>query len=114
MQRQELTDRINTGRKINAVIDALGGQVDQKWLRLIETDDVALNPETGEVDQMTVARVAESLKKQWPEMIQRKTTLPPQAPQGNNGGKISESEWKSLKTTAEMNKWKPNQIIWGS
>jgi hypothetical protein len=113
-QRQELTERINTGRKINAVIDALGGQVDQKWLRLIETDDVALNPDTGEVDQMTVARVAESLKKQWPEMIQRKATLPPNAPQGNSGGKISESEWKSLKTVAEMNKWKPDQIVWGS
>lgn len=113
-QRQELTERINTGRKINAVIDALGGQVDQKWLRLIETDDVALNPETGEVDQMTVARVAESLKKQWPEMIQRKATLPANAPQGNNGGKISEAEWKSLKTVAEMNKWKPDQIVWGS
>jgi len=114
-QRQELDERITRGMKLTSVIEALGGQVDQKWFKLIDTDEVAVNPETGEIDKMTVARVAESLKRQWPEMVQRVTKFPSQAPQGLNGGpgKITESEWKTLKNSAEMNKWRRDQIIWG-
>lgn len=113
--RQELDQRITHGMKLNMVIEALGGQVDQKWYKLIDTDEVAVNPDSGEIDKMTVARVAESLKKQWPEMIQRNAKLPATAPQGLNGGpgKITESEWKSLKNSAEMNKWRRDQIVWG-
>jgi hypothetical protein len=114
-QRQELDERISRGMKLTSVIEALGGQVDQKWYKLIDTDEVAFNPDTGEIDKMTVARVAESLKRQWPEMVQRVTKFPAQAPQGLNGGpgKITESEWKSLKSVSEMNKWKRDQIVWG-
>lgn len=114
-QRQELADRITHGLKLNSVIDALGGNVDQKWFKLIDTTEVAVNPETGDIDQMTVARVAESLKKQWPEMIRSSAKFPSAAPQGLRGGpgKITESEWKSLKNTAEMKKWGRDQIVWG-
>jgi len=107
--RQELSERITQGRKLNAVIDALGGNVDQKWLRLIDTDDVVVNPETGEVDQMTVARAAESLKKQWPEMLRKTAALPNAAPAGNGGGIISRAEWLKL-SSKEMMKYKPDQI----
>jgi hypothetical protein len=107
--RQELSDRITQGRKLNAVIDALGGNVDQKWLRLIDTDDVVVNPETGEVDPMTVARAAESLKKQWPEMLRKTATLPNAAPAGNGGGMISRADWLKL-SSKEMMKYKPDQI----
>jgi len=114
-ERQELSERISHGLKMNCVIDALGGIVDQKWYKLIDTSEVAINPESGEVDMMTVARVAESLKKQWPEMIQRTAKLPATAPQGLNGGagKITESEWKTLTSTSDMKKWKRDQIVWG-
>ena len=107
--RQELSDRITQGRKLNAVIDALGGNVDQKWLRLIDTDDVVVNPETGEVDPMTVARAAESLKKQWPEMLRKTAALPNAAPAGNGGGMISRADWLKL-SSKEMMKYKPDQI----
>lgn len=113
--RQELADRITKGRKLNAVIDALGGNVDQKWLKLIDTDEIVVNPETGEVDQMTVARAAESLKKQWPEMIRSTARMPHQAPQGLEGGagKITESEWRALGNMAKMNAYKYSDIVWG-
>jgi hypothetical protein len=107
--RQELSDRITHGRKLNAVIDALGGNVDQKWLRLIDTDDVVVNPETGEVDQMTVARAAESLKKQWPEMLRKTAALPNAAPAGNGGGMISRADWLKL-SSKDMLKYKAEQI----
>lgn len=108
--REALESRITHGRKLNAVIEALGGNVDQKWLRLIDTDDVAVNPETGEVDAMTVARAAESLKKQWPEMIRKTTVLPAGAPAGNNGGTITRAEWLKL-SARDMVKYKPEQIV---
>jgi len=101
--RQELSDRITQGRKLNAVIDALGGNVDQKWLRLIDTDDVVVNPETGEVDQMTVARAAESLKKQWPEMLRKTAALP----------RITESEFKKL-SAKDQQRFRMTDVIWGS
>jgi hypothetical protein len=94
---------------LNAVIDALGGNVDQKWLRLIDTDEVVVNPETGEVDPMTVARAAESLKKQWPEMLRKTAALPNAAPAGNGGGMISRADWLKL-SSKEMMKYKPDQI----
>ncbi len=113
--RQELSDRVTQGRKLSAVIDALGGNVDQKWLRLIDTDDVVVNPETGEVDQMTVARAAESLKKQWPEMIRSTARLPHQAPQGIDGGpnRIAESEFKKL-SAKDQQKYRMTDVVWGS
>ena len=109
-QRQELSDRITNGRKMNSVLEALGGNVDQKWYELINVSDVAINPETGDIDQMTVAKVAESLKTKWPEMIKRQGVLPPNAPQGNGAGTISHDDWKKL-PLKEMQKWKQNQII---
>jgi len=107
--RQELSERITAGRKLNAVIEALGGNIDPKWLRLIDTDEVAVNPETGEVDGMTVARAAESLKKQWPEMLRKTSTLPNAAPAGNGGGMISRADWLKL-SSKDMLKYKADQI----
>jgi hypothetical protein len=55
-----IRDMIHRASKKNAVIEALGGNIDSKWLKLIDVSDVAVNPETGEVDNFTVAKVAES------------------------------------------------------
>jgi hypothetical protein len=108
-ERQQLQSRITTGQKMNAVIESLGGSVDPKWYQLIDVSDVVQN-DNGEIDQLTVSRVAESLKKQWPEMIKKTGVLPPNAPQGNGGQTISYDEWKKL-PLAEMDKWKQSQVV---
>ena len=112
-ERQQLQSRITTGLKMNAVIESLGGQIDQKWFQLIDVSEVAQS-ESGELDQMTVARVAEQLKKQWPEMVKSVNKLPSNAPQGLTaaGSKIAESEWKKLKGKDQMS-FGPNDVIWG-
>ena len=107
-ERQQLQNRITTGLKMNAVIDALGGNIDPKWYQMIDTSEV-VQSDTGEIDPMTVARVSEALKKQWPEMVKRQGVLPANAPQGNGGQTIPYEEWKKL-PLAEMQKWKQNQI----
>lgn len=110
-KRLEIEGTLTQGRKLSAVIDALGGSVDPRWYKLIDISNVAINPDSGEVDAMTVAKVAESLKREWPEMLRATSKLPANAPQGLEGGsgKISRSEWLKL-SGKEMMKWKPDQI----
>lgn len=97
-KRINLENTLTTGQKLSAVIDALGGSVESKWYKLIDVSQVAINPETGEIDTMTVAKVAESLKREWPEMSRPKSVLPANAPAGlqSGSGKISREEWLKL------------------
>lgn len=112
-ERQQLQNRITTGLKMNAVIDSLGGNIDPKWYQLIDTSEV-VQSETGELDPMTVARVSEALKKQWPEMVKTASKLPAAAPQGliAGGTKIAESEWRNL-TGKQQSVYGLNDVVWG-
>ncbi len=109
-RRIELEDSFTQGKKMNAIIDALGGNVDPRWYRLIDADGVKLNPETGEIDALTVAKVAEAIKREFPEITRAAGRLPAQAPEGNSAGNISRAEWMKL-PYAKMREYKPNQII---
>lgn len=108
----EIKGMISQASKKNAVLEALGGNLDHKWLRLIDVSDVAVNPDTGEVDNFSVAKVAEAFKREFPEALKRSGGLPANAPQGLQGGdgKIPRSEWLKL-SPKDMLKWKPDQII---
>lgn len=110
-KRLGLEATLTTGQKLNAVIDALGGQVDPRWYKMIDVSGVVVNPDTGEVDTLTVAKVAESLKREWPEMVRGQGRLPAEAPQGSGAGTIAYEEWKKL-PLADMKKWKQNQIVY--
>ncbi len=107
-----LESALTKAEKKNAVLDALGGNIDPKWHRLIDVSEIAFHPETGEVDNLSVAKVAEAFKREFPEAIKRQGNLPPQAPQGleGGGGKISRAAWLAL-PSKEMSKWKPHQIV---
>lgn len=111
-RRIDLESHFIKGQKLSAVIDALGGNVEQKWIRLIDADQVVLNPETGEIDPLSVAKVAESLKTEWPEMLKPGKTFPQDAPKGLHGGngRISRDEWLKL-SSKDMLKWKADQIV---
>jgi hypothetical protein len=111
-RRTHLEASLIRAEKMDAVINALGGNIDPKWMKLIDVSKVVINPETGEIDAMTVSTVAETLKRDWPEMVKPSSRLPADAPQGLHGGsgKISRLEWMKL-SSKEMMKWKPDQII---
>lgn len=108
-------EQMTQGKKLRALLNALGGQVDDKFLGFLPIDQIALDPETKEVNLTSVASVAEQIKKQYPEFIKNPNAprLPNMAPQGNEAGKISEAEWKKL-PAKEMAKYSSNQIIWGN
>lgn len=106
-----LQDRIMDAQKLTAVLNTAGSPIDSKWHGLIDTNKIVVHPDTGEVDQMSVTRVVEDLRKSWPEMFKVKgQTLPADAPLGNGAGKISRSEWLKL-PLKDMTKWKPDQIM---
>lgn len=100
-------------KKLSAVIRGLGSNVDEKWFGVLgqHIDEVVLNPDTGEVEQMSVTSIVEDIKKTWPEMLKKPAVgMPADAPQGNNGGQIKRSEWVKL-SSKDMKKYKPEQIV---
>lgn len=106
-------DELDTKRmKLAAVLDSVGGDVEPKWFSLIDTSTVLVNPETGEVDPMSVTKTVEAIRKNWPEMIKNPNAakLPADAPKGNGMGKITSEEYRKL-PLAEMKKWRPDQVI---
>lgn len=99
-------------KKLSAVIRGMGANVDEKWFGVIgqHLDEVVYNPETGEVEQMSVTAIVEDLKKTWPEMTRKPAVgMPADAPKGGLG-QIDRSEWLKL-SAKEMQKYRPEQII---
>lgn len=90
--------RMESASKLAAVLKTAGSDIDSKWFSIIDLSQVALNPETGEIDQMSVAKTVDALRKDWPEMFKKANTpnLPSNAPAGNMAGKISRADWMKL------------------
>ena len=101
--------------KLSAVLKALDAEVDEKYWGHLGIDSVAIDPATGEVDANSVAQAVETVKKGFPEILKRKNgpRFPIDAPKGQMGDKINESDWKKL-GPKEMKEYKHHQIIWGS
>lgn len=101
------------GKKLSSVVRALGSNVDEKWYGVIgqHIDDIMTNPDTGEIEQMSVTSVVDKLKKTWPEMLKKQAAgMPNEAPMGNGSTTISRDEWLKL-TAKDMKKWRPEQVI---
>jgi len=100
-------------KKMSAVIRGLGTSVDEKWYGVLgqHIDDVVLNPDTGEVEMMSVTSIVDELKKTWPEMLKKPAVgMPADAPKGDNGGMIERSAWLKL-SAKDMAKYRPEQIL---
>lgn len=115
----DFEDREVARRKYSALQKSLGGQIDSKYAALIDFDSIAVDPESGEVDEVSVGRYAETFKKTFPEIVltQKGTGLPNGKPGAGRDAmgmkKILESEWNKLATSKEMKAYKPDDIIWG-
>lgn len=99
-------------RKLSAFLEILPGQVDKKYWGHVDLDKILLDPETGEIDQMSVTKVAKTFEQTYPEIIIKNgsVNLPNQSPKGNQGQTITYSEWLKL-PLKEMEKWPRGQII---
>src|SRR5690606_30105609 len=109
----EYETREVTTKKFRAFLKSLDGKIEDKSLSLVPVEMITVNPETGEVDEMSVTKAVKKFKAEWPELIKTGTgvKLPTDAPplDGKTGSTISREAWKKL-SSKEMEKYKPDQI----
>jgi exonuclease VII small subunit len=87
-------------RKIDAFLKTLGGDLPEHYWGLIPLEEIALDPTTKSVDEMTVAKAVEAYRKLYPETIKtpgQKPNMPSSAPAGSPDSKMDYESWKSLK-----------------
>lgn len=114
---QELADirRNETERlKLASILNAVNGEIDRKFFQFIDLSEVAIDPDTGRPDDMSVTKAVEKLKQTYPEFIRPSNAprLPADAPKGDTPSQIAESEWRKLRNSKEMEKWR-GKIKWG-
>lgn len=98
--------------KLGLFLKSAGSDIEDKWLGLVDLDKIAVNPETGEVDPLSVATAVDTFKKSWPEAFKKAgPKLPTDVPNGSPNT-IKESEWKKL-PAKEMRKYSFEQIVYG-
>lgn len=98
-QKLELVEaRERNAIKLDAFLKTLDGKVDQKFWGHVDLDAILVNPDTGELDKMSVAKVVEKFRKEYPEIIQRpgQNQLPNAAAAGASGSKLTYEEWLKL------------------
>lgn len=88
---------INAG-KLDAFLSTLDGKVERKYWGHINLEQILVNPETGDLDQMSVAKEVERFRKEYPEVIKKPgvNQLSSAAPLGSEGGPITYEEWRKL------------------
>jgi hypothetical protein len=93
----KLESSIQNGKKLNAILGKLTGDLPSQYWSLVDLDEVAVNPETGTPDEASVLKVAKEFEKTYPHVVVKKTTskLPNDAPNGAKS-KISYKEWLEL------------------
>jgi len=118
--REELESKLNQhtqtqrqAKKLGAVLDALGGAVPKKFWGLIDTETVAIDPDTGDIDAMSVQKTVEAIRAEYPEIIRKGgngSSLPADAPAGNgSAGTLTPETWKNL-SLADQKKRLPEYV----
>jgi len=108
LENQASKERDIELRKLGAFLKS-AGDVDQKWLGLVDVKTIATDPTTGEIDQMSVAQTVEAFKKNWPEAFKKPGVQIPTAAPNGTSGRISGTEYRKLSAN-EMKKYRFDQI----
>lgn len=91
--------------KLDAFLGSLETQLPKQYWGLVNLDAIKLNPDTSEVDEMSVASAVETFRKTYPEILTKKSNanLPTTAPSGTAAATRGEADFKNL-PAAERNK----------
>ena len=84
--------------KLNAFKEKLGGRVaNPAYYDFVDIESIAINPDTGEIDNASVQNVVDKFVVEHPTLIRTtKPMLPNQAPKDINIDVLSFEQWKSL------------------
>ena len=99
----ETKDARDTFVRIRAVLSAIDGKVDKEYYPHLGYKNVIIDPDTKEVDEMSVSKVVEAFKAKHSVLIQgnRPANLPKDAPQYANGTRKFE-DLKLHEKTADL------------
>lgn len=108
-----LNERITNSQKLSMVISKLGGNLDEKYFGLIDLQEIKTNPETGEIDDMSATKVAESFRTTYPETIKKAFNPNAMGETRNSSNSsqtiISRDQWLKL-SYVEQKKWPISSI----
>jgi hypothetical protein len=106
---KELTSELTTvreqqlnARKLDRFLTTLDGKVDKKFWSHIDLDAIVVDPESGDIDEMSVSKAVEDFRTTYPEIIRspkQGQNVPNTYPQGT--GTLTYEEWLKL-PAAEM------------
>jgi len=89
---------LDSAEKFNALLDAIPGNVKKDYWPLLQNhlSKVIKNPDTGEIDEVSVKQVADMVRNSYPEIIQNGNgrNLPQDAAQPNQF--FDKSQWDAM------------------
>lgn len=96
-----LTTQQQQALKLDAFLGSLDAKLPKAYWRLVDLNSVKINPDTNEVDDMSVSSAVELFRKSYPEVLLAKATatLPTNAPSGTAAatrGNVDESKLSHL------------------
>lgn len=96
LEKKALLKQQTDNRKLGAFLSTLGGSVDKEYWPLIDIDQIAIDPDSGEIDELSVTRLADSFKSKHSRLIDG--VKGPKVYDGspNREASLSVEEWRKL------------------
>lgn len=94
---QQQNEIIQT-RKLKSVLSSLDGKIDEQYFGLIDLDRVQVDPDTGEVDKVSVQNFVKDFEKSYSLIIKKgqKNPAMPNAAPSSASKKLTYEQWKAL------------------
>lgn len=101
----ERTQRMQ-GMKLDAFLSVIDGKIDSKYWGMIDLEQIKLNPDSKQIDQMSVSQAVEVFKKTYPELIKTNMgqMIPANAP--TNGDILTYDKWLTLPVKEQKARYK--------
>lgn len=92
-----LDTSVTDTRKLHAFMKKVGGEISEDYWGLIDLSQIAMDPDSGKIDDSSVARYAKDFEKKHSRLIERPqgSKLPNDAPKGGST-KLTYAEWLNL------------------
>lgn len=94
------------GMKLDAFLSILDGKVDSKYWGMIDLEKISVNPDTKQIDQMSVGKAVEEFKKTYPELIKSGNPQVPPANAPTNGEVLTYEKWLTLPVKEQKLRYK--------
>lgn len=97
-EKEKAYNTLTEARKLSAFQNRLGGKLkSQKLLDFVDTEEIAINPDTGEFDQQSVDSVVKKFLGEFKEMVDFGNNRLPAYDTGN-GKNIGLKDWAGMNT----------------